>query len=150
MENIKAHIRNHFFFYILAPLIIISAFFSYNRFMVRQDYLVSYEGVCDPSIEKCFVGCEDDSCATNYYYSKVIKYAPDVYKECGPDIADCEAANSCLPEDHNCSVTFCNPAIDGEICSTPPSEMDTPKDEQTSPVKNENSLQEDNTNNANI
>jgi hypothetical protein len=86
--------------------------------MVRQDYLVRYEGTCDATIQKCFIGCEDDACTKESNYSKVVKYAPDIYKECGEDITDCEAANTCLPNDRNCSVTYCDPKIDDE-CTTP-------------------------------
>lgn len=90
---------------------------SYVRFMVNHDYTVAYEGECDPYTQICFVGCEDDECTTEYYYSQMQKYAPNLYEQCGPDITDCEDAYACLPEDgEHCSITFCSPEIDGESC----------------------------------
>jgi hypothetical protein len=110
------NIRNHLFF-ILIPIIIVVGYFSFNRFLIKHDYIVSYEGTCDPIVSKCFVGCEDDSCTTKYFYSKIQKYAPDLYNQCGKDITDCEQANVCIPSDRVCSITYCNPEVDGDICS---------------------------------
>lgn len=118
--NIKQNFRNHFFSYTLVALVFIVGVFSYYRFMARQDYVVGYEGVCDPvaNANKCFEGCGDDACTEKYYYSKMVKYAPDLYEECGEDITDCESANSCLPNDRECSVTYCNPEVEGDTCAT--------------------------------
>lgn len=109
--DIKQNFRNYFFFYIIVILIFCAGVFSYHRFMIKQDYIVGYEGTCDPvsNTNKCFEGCDDDACAEKHYYSKMVKYASDLYKECGEDITDCESANSCLPGDHDCSVVYCNP-----------------------------------------
>jgi hypothetical protein len=81
--------------------------------------MVGYEGVCDPvlNIGKCFEGCSDDACTEKYYYSKMVKYAPDLYKECGEDITDCEFANACLSDDRDCSVTYCNPEVESDTCA---------------------------------
>lgn len=108
MKNQNMHLHDHFFFYTLVLLIIVIGIASYFRFIVNQDYLVGYEGVCDPATEKCFKGCEDDACTKEYYYSEVVKYAPDLYRECGKDITDCEAASVCLPDDRKCSVIYDN------------------------------------------
>lgn len=118
--DIKQKIRNNFFFYTLSALIFIVGVFSYYRFMIKQDYMVGYEGVCDPAINanKCFIGCDDDACTEEYYYSKMIKYAPDLYRECGEDITDCELANLCLPDDRECSVTYCNLEVKDNTCAT--------------------------------
>jgi hypothetical protein len=105
--------RNNFFSFILILIIIIIGVISYFRFIVRHDYLVGYEGECDPTAESCFIGCNDDTCTEEYYYTKMQKYAPDLYAECGKDITDCEAADVCLPEDQKCSVTYCDSEIDG-------------------------------------
>ena len=89
---------------------------SFYRFMIEHDYLVGYEGSCDPVSEVCFTACEDDACTEIYYYSNVQKYAPDLVRECGKDITDCEAASMCLPSDHECSVTYCDPETNGDAC----------------------------------
>ena len=98
---------------------IIVGIISYYRFMIKHDYIVGYEGKCEIATNNCFVGCDDDTCTNKYYYSKIQKYAPDLYKECGKDITECEAANVCLPNDRKCSIIFCDEKIDGSICSSP-------------------------------
>ena len=149
IETIAKHLRNHFFFYILAPLMIIVSAFSYFRFIINNDYLIGYEGTCNPATEKCFTGCTDDACTESYYYSQMIKYAPDLYKECGKDITDCEAANTCLPEDRNCSITYCDPEVDGDICSTRTEETTTQDNSQTNPT-GEDLLPSNSADNTNI
>jgi hypothetical protein len=111
MKNIN--FRDHIFPFILIPAITIVGVISYYRFIVNKDYIVEYEGVCDPEIQQCFVGCEDDECTEQYYYSDMHKYAPDLYAECGEDITDCETASMCLPSDRECSITYCDPMVDG-------------------------------------
>jgi len=137
--DVKQKIRNHFFFYILATLIFVVGVFSYYRFIIKQDYMIGFEGVCDPvaNTNKCFAGCEDDACTKEYYYLKMVKYAPDLYRECGEDITDCESANSCLPGDHDCSETYCNPEDEGDTCAT---EKNTQNDKND--VKEESSQNE--------
>jgi len=110
-------LRNNFFLLILLFAVIVVVFLSYNRFIVRRDYIVEYEGNCDPTVDVCFIGCEDDECIENYYYFNIQKYAADLYGQCGEDITDCEEANVCLPEDHNCSITYCDVEVDGDICT---------------------------------
>lgn len=144
MKTEQSHFRKHFFLYILALSIIVIGVFSYFRFIVNNDYIVEYEGACDPTMEKCFVGCEDDSCTKEYYYSSVQKYVPDLYRECGKDITDCEAASICLPEDLKCSVTYCDSEADGnDACYTEQSNA-----QSADPT--DKSLQDNNTNNTNI
>ena len=111
---------NKYIIYLIIPFIIITAVFSYFRFIINDDYTVKYEGACDPTKEKCFIGCEDGDCTTKeYYYSEVTKYAPDIYKECGNNITDCKAASVCLPGDRNCSVTYCDTKVKDNSCKAP-------------------------------
>lgn len=115
--------QKHVFLYLLIPLVLISAGYSYYRFMVAHDYVVGYQGTCDPATRKCFVGCNNDnqdisSCTDTYYYAKMQKYAVDLYAECGPDITDCADASTCLAQDRKCSVTYCDPANADDTCST--------------------------------
>lgn len=86
--------------------------------MVKYDYLIEYEGECDPATQECFIGCEDDACSEEYYYVKVQKYAADLYAECGKDITDCESANTCLADDRECSIIYCDAETDGGGCET--------------------------------
>lgn len=109
--------KSKILFWIFIVLIALSTSASYYRFMMLQDYLVAYEGECDPYTQVCFAGCEDDECTSEYYYSQIEKYAPNVFEQCGKDITDCESAFTCIPDDgEKCSITFCSPDIDGDIC----------------------------------
>lgn len=117
MEIKHTHLYKHFFLYTLLVLVSATVAASYFRFMIYHDYIVEYEGICDPLIETCFIGCEDEECTEEYYYSIMTKYVPDLYNKCGNDITDCDEANKCLDEDRNCSIVFCEPTADtGEIC----------------------------------
>jgi hypothetical protein len=115
--SFKKNLQEYYFYYFLIIITLVAGVSSYFRFIVKHDYVLYYEGECDPTIERCFVGCEDDTCTKEYYYSKVQKYAPDLYNQCGDDITDCTEANICLPSDSNCSVLFCNPEIDSDNCT---------------------------------
>jgi hypothetical protein len=109
--------RSKFLFYLLILLTILLIGTSFVRFMILHDYMVAYEGECNPYTQDCFVGCEDEECSRKYYYSKIQKYAPDVYMQCGEDITDCAEANICLEENGSkCNVTYCDPKIDGDEC----------------------------------
>ena len=99
--------RNHILALVLIPLCLIAAAVSYHRFMVQEDFVVQYEGICDPAVENCYVACEDEECTSVYYYSLVQKYAADVYAQCGEDITDCHEASICLPSDGYCSNERC-------------------------------------------
>ncbi len=101
----------------LLLLVVLFVLTSYYRFLVIHDYSVGYETECDPYTQTCFVGCEDDECTSEYYYSKINKYAPNLFEQCGNDITDCEKAHKCLPEDGTqCTITFCNSEINDGTC----------------------------------
>lgn len=136
MEIKHINFRDHIFFYSLVPIIIVVSIVSYYRFMVRQDYIVGYEGVCDPTTEKCFVRCADDACTKDEYYLQAEKYAPDLLKECGPDITDCPDASICLPDDRDCSITYCDPNTDGDTCSNEVKKPNTSSVDEL-PIKDE-------------
>ena len=119
MKIKSIYFREHIFFFILVLAIITVSALSYYRFMVKHDYVVGYQGVCDPAIGGCFKSCEDDACTKVDYYSNMLKYEPDLYMECGKDITDCDAASTCLVNDHKCSVTYCNPEVSDNTCESP-------------------------------
>lgn len=109
--------RKHLLYYTLVPLIILCVGASYVRFFVLHDYLIAYEGQCNPSTNDCFTGCNDESCVDIYFYTKVQKYAPDLMQQCGVDIRDCEFANVCLSQnDRHCSITYCDRTDTNEGC----------------------------------
>lgn len=109
---------DHILSCVLVLLLVFLVCASYYRFMVVHDYLVSYQGTCDPALNSCFVQCNDDACTDKEYYDNVQKYEPDIYAECGKDITDCAAARQCLPQDgQKCSITYCDPAVGGNTCA---------------------------------
>lgn len=112
------HPSKHILALILVPLIALSAAAAYYRFILANDYVVEYEGKCDPATESCFEGCEDDACEVTYPYKSMQKYAADLRSACGSDITDCEEASICLPGDRDCIVTYCDSANlgEGETC----------------------------------
>ena len=112
----KSFFSDHFLSFFIILLVIAVSIISYHRFIIKQDYVVGYEGECELATNNCFVGCDDDACTKEYYYSKIQKYAPDLFNECGKDITGCASASMCLPNDRKCSVTYCNPKIDGDLC----------------------------------
>ena len=127
----KLYFRDHIFALILIIGIVFVVVFSYYRFMVKHDYVVGYQGVCDPATGKCFMSCEDDACTKPDYYSEMKKYEPDLYNECGKDITNCDMANVCLPTDRKCSVTYCN-----SITSDKDNPCQTPIDTKTNSIGN--------------
>jgi len=120
MKNIYSHFRKHFLFYSLALLISIVGSLLFNRFIINHDYIVGYEGLCDPSVKICFIGCDSEECLQKNYYVKMEKSAVSLYQECGEDITNCEEANQCLPGEEKCVSTYCDPDIDGDSCSKLP------------------------------
>lgn len=122
----KKILSDNFFLLILFFAVIIVVFLSYDRFIVRHDYIVGYEGLCDPLVEKCFVGV-DDTNESEYYYTKMQKYEPDLFAQCGKDITDCSAANVCFPDDRDCSITYCDEKTknNDEECASGSEKSDT-------------------------
>ena len=102
-------IKDNFLLLTLVPILVLFVGASFIRFMVLKDYLVAYEGFCNPEEKSCFVGCDNDECTENYYYSLVQKYGPNLYEQCGSDITDCAAAQMCLEtNDEQCQITYCD------------------------------------------
>jgi hypothetical protein len=110
--------KGNFLLYFLFFSIIIFGSISFYRFVFLQDYIVYYEGDCDPAVNSCFVGCEDDECNTEYFYSKVERYAPRLIKECGNNIINCEYANICSLGEEGCFITFCDREVHENSCSS--------------------------------
>lgn len=108
-------LKNHPLLVVLLPLVVFVVVASFYRFLVAGNYIVEYEGACDPLTEACFVGCVDDECSESYYFTMVHKYAADVQANCGLDFSDCEEASICLPSDRECEVTYCGPDTETDV-----------------------------------
>lgn len=107
--------KKHILLIIVLPLAILFIGASYTRFVINQDYLVSYEGDCDPAAsESCFVYCEDEECTDPFYYSIIERRASVVHELCGEDVSICDEAYWCSEDESECSITFCDPQTDGE------------------------------------
>lgn len=103
--------KSHLLSYVLVPLCVLAIAASFYRFVVVGDYIVEYEGACDPATESCFFACDSEECAEVYYYTWVQKRNVDVRAQCGVDVTDCEAASMCLPSDRDCSIAYCDPEV---------------------------------------
>jgi hypothetical protein len=111
------NLKKYFLLYTIIPLMVLSVASSYYRFMVIEDYIAEYEVDCNPEENTCFIGCEDDNCSINYYYSVVTKKASNLLMQCGPDITNCQSAQTCLATDgEDCTINYCVLAINGDIC----------------------------------
>jgi hypothetical protein len=113
--------RSHLLLLICIPLLLLAMAATYYRFIIAQDYIVQYEGICDPVSENCFTYCEDEACAEPSYYVKVTKTAMNAYKQCGEDVSDCEIANQCQFGEKDCTVEYCSTdAVEqDEFCTGP-------------------------------
>lgn len=110
-------ITQHLLFFTLVPLLMLTACFSYYRFIIVHDYLVGFEGSCDPEIHSCFTGCNDDGCTDTYYYAKIERNAATIRRLCGADVSVCSVAETCLENEKGCTVKYCDPETDGDFCS---------------------------------
>jgi len=111
-----AVLKKHILLWVLIPLLILAGGASYYRFMDSTDYLVNYEGACDPNTAHCYVDCADAECSEEYYYTIVERHARDIEALCGPDVSDCEAASTCTVSEKACSVTYCDPVTEADSC----------------------------------
>jgi hypothetical protein len=106
------HFKNNFLRYVLLALSVIVIALSFQRFVLSGDYIVEYEGACDPATESCFLACETEDCADTYYHSWVRKHHNDVFAACGPDVSECDAASVCQPTDTQCTIVYCDASVD--------------------------------------
>lgn len=102
-----SYLQKNFFAISILLLVAFTAIFSFNRFILQADYVVEYKVSCDPTINSCFVGCNDELCADQYTYAKVSRQATNIKKLCGKDITDCEAAQYCEQGENSCEVKYC-------------------------------------------
>lgn len=127
--------RDDILLYALVPLTVLLIGASSIRFFIAHDYMVSYKDACDPAVHSCFIDCKDDGCTEKDYYAKIQKYAADLYKQCGENITNCEAAGVCLQQnDRGCSITYCDPKIDGKACEPQGGSLSISSNDQMQPT----------------
>ena len=114
------YFRKNILIYTIGSLLILVALASFYRFMVQGDYIVSYEGSCDPATESCFIECEDEECSAEYYTTKVYRPRAELFEICGTHglMDGCEAADTCENASDECRVVYCDPVVDGDSCET--------------------------------
>ena len=106
------YIKAHFFVITLILLFVFAATASFFRFMILKDYDVTYEAECSPYSEQCFIYCEDDDCEEVFYYKYITRHAEDLFRMCGGDITDCDAASYCDSGQVSCHIDWCNAEVD--------------------------------------
>lgn len=109
-------LKKHLLWLTIGPLLLFMIIVSYVRFVVLTDYLVSYEAICDPQAQSCYVGCDNEDCSENYYYAIITRHANEIEALCGKDISDCSAADTCSADEEQCAVEYCDPAETFQSC----------------------------------
>lgn len=108
------YLKKHFFSYIVFIFVVFLITASYTRFVVENDYIVAYEGDCDPYTESCYLWCEDDECSEPFYFSVIERHAAEIYSLCGEDVTVCDDAYYCDESVEYCEIYFCDAEFDGE------------------------------------
>jgi len=111
------HFKKYFLLYSITPLAILAISASYYRYMILEDFTVTYEVECNPQTSSCFVGCEDDECSEEYYYNLVTRHSTDINLLCGDDITDCAAALTCTTGGGYCKIKYCDQTNDMHQCT---------------------------------
>lgn len=109
--------KDNILLWTLIPLGLLFVSASYFRFVLNEDYLVSYEASCDADVSSCFIGCTDETCAETYNYLLIERKASTLNEMCGKSVTDCPLANSCQKsEGTSCEITYCVTSADAK-CS---------------------------------
>lgn len=94
---------------------------QYNRFVVKQDFLIYDQVSCDPKVDSCFVYvCEegDEECDPTPFakLEKSARFVP----VCSPAGGNICPELSCAPGELDCTITTCNEETleNGELCVT--------------------------------
>lgn len=116
--NILQKTQEHFFSITIFLLVILFVIASFYKFIIIHDYVVSYEGDCDPGESSCYVYCETDECDEPFYYTIIERDASHLYNLCGDDVTTCNEAYTCTDDD-SCTIFFCESDVDGaDACDT--------------------------------
>src|SRR3989344_9040705 len=94
----------------------LSAYFGYRTFFIERNFVVENTTECNPSIEICFIWCEE-KCEENYY-KKISKKAYNI--SLCEDSLECKAL-ICEPGEIDCKITYCSEDTveKNEICTNP-------------------------------
>lgn len=94
--------------------------FSYKKYFLERDYLISAEVPCDPSLEICFIGycdSETEECEEETFYYKRIEGIARSLPTCDPNYEDCPLLWCGKRGNHACVDISCD--AESEECSSP-------------------------------
>lgn len=111
------HIKRYILLYVTVILLMLLVGSAYLRFFVLNDYIIAYEGDCDPYTESCYLFCEDESCTEPFYYSIIERNAAEVQALCNTsDVTTCDDAYFCPDDGTFCSVEYCDQTESSDEC----------------------------------
>ena len=123
--------KSRAFLVVVGLAIVLSAGVTFWRIFIARDYWISFETVCDPTIEKCFVrectpdDTENNPCsdteATQEYYKALDMRARSV-PQCNESNGDCMALNCVGFPNSECRETLCDDSAElpeGTVCNDP-------------------------------
>ncbi len=113
MNKMFSILTKNFFIISLSFFLILFVSVSYFRFIYHKDFEVTYESICNPISESCFIGCEDEECTQTYPYKYMRKHATDITNYCNDDISTCAAAQYCTNKDRICEIKYCDEGSEG-------------------------------------
>lgn len=121
-------------------LVIAAALWGYKAFIIDRNFVINTTTECDPSIESCFMWCEEGECEEDYY-KKITKNASNT-PVCNDAVEECEPL-ACGPDEADCEVIQCSveELEEGEICTNPLDfQIEEPEKEATTTDTTESDL----------
>lgn len=92
--------------YIILFLIIVSAGYSFYRYLVKEDFNIYSRVSCDASVENCFIiPCEDGIECESYPYKVVMKNSSSI-PDCNAWAGECEEL-FCEEGEVDCQTLLC-------------------------------------------
>lgn len=93
--------------------------FSYKKYFLEKEYLISAEIPCDPSQDICYVGycdSETEECEEEVFYYNRIEGVAGILPVCDPNYEDCPLLWCGEKGNNTCVVIPCDSETD---CSSP-------------------------------
>ena len=98
---------------VLVLMIVWSVWATYDRIVIKHDYLVSIEVPCDPITESCFVLEEEGE---DTYFYKIVEKSAYNLPECDPTDESCLESIVCVFDEVGCTLIYCDVSLN-ENCS---------------------------------
>lgn len=118
--------KSKILFLIMGVLMLGSITVTYYRYIVKRDYIIQAQAICDPYTEKCFVyvcdpetgeECTGDPVEDTSYYKLINRNAKNI-PLCDPNDENCDAL-VCPEGEADCSFTLCDSTEEGIVCNDP-------------------------------